>query len=184
MSQQDVHWKRLNRETLLDSPYMKVWQDTIKLPSGRIVDDYSVAALPNGVIVVATDENDNLIMFDEYKYAVDATVLTFPAGGIDEHESPMVAAARELLEETGYESNDLELLAELYVYPSKIKHTNYIVRAKNAKQVANADYEDTETISETQLIPTTQLREMRKSGKFNTTYLLAALALAFPESFS
>lgn len=182
MDSPDVHWKRLDRETLLNSPYMQVWQDIVELPSGEIINDYSVASLPNGVIVVATDENANLIMFNEYKYAVDTTILSFPAGGIDGDESPIEAAARELLEETGYQSTEFEQLAALFVHPSKIKHIDYIVRAKNATQVKNVEHESTEMIGSIQLVPINRIKELREEGKFNTTYLLSAIALAFPES--
>ena len=102
---------------------------------------------------------------------------------MDGDESPVQAAARELLEETGYESTDFELIGEFYVYPSKIQHTNYMVRAKNAKKIKEIDHEATETIGEVQLIPISKLKKLRLSGKFNTTPLITALALAFPETF-
>lgn len=184
MNQSDIHWKQLERKTLLDTPYMKVWQDNVELPNGSVIEDYSVISLPDGVIVVATDEDNNLIGFDEYKYAVDETLFTFPAGGIDKNETPIETAARELLEESGYVSDNLEQIAELYVYPSKVKHTNYIVRAKNAKKLSSVAHEETETIGQVQLIPVSTLKELRLAGKFNTTYMLSALALSFPESFN
>lgn len=164
---------------------MKVWEDTVKLPSGATVDDYSVVDLPDGVLVVATDTDNNMILFEEYKYAVNDTVLTFPAGGIDEGETPAEAATRELLEETGYESSEVEILTSLYPYPSKIAHTNYIVRVKNAVKTSdNAHSElEAEVIGDIKLIPTKEIRELRKAGKFNTSYVLAAVALAFPEEF-
>lgn len=176
-------WERIHRSTLLDSPYMIVWQDSVRLPNGLVIDDYSLADLPDGVLVVATDENDNMIMFDEYKYAVDDTVLTFPAGGIDGDESVLEAAKRELLEETGYYSEEVELLSKLYPYPSKINHTDYIVRVKNAKKIADRRLEATESIGEVVLISASELKQLRKSGRINTSYVMAAVSLAFPEIY-
>ena len=162
---------------------MQVYEDSVCLPNGETINDYSVAKLPDGIIVIATDEKHNLIIFDEYKYAVDETILTLPAGGMDKEETPIQAAARELLEETGYESTELELIGEFYVYPSKIQHTNYMIRAKNAKKITDIGHEATETIGEVQLIPVSKLKELRLAGKFNTTPLITALVLAFPETF-
>lgn len=176
-------WKQLERREVYGSPFMRVWEDTVELPNGVVLDDFSGVTLPDGVLVVATDTEDNLLLFDEYKYAVNDTVLTFPAGGIDGDESPEQAAARELLEETGYESNDLEILAKTYPYPSKITHTNYIVRAKNAVKTTTETLGEAETVGKLQKVPVAELHELRISGAFTTPYMLAAIALAFPGDF-
>lgn len=164
---------------------MQVWEDSVELPSGDVIDDFSVVDLPDGVLVVATDTEGRMILFEEYKYAVNDTVLTFPAGGIDEGETPLEAASRELLEETGYESSEVELLTSLYPYPSKLAHTNYIVRVKNAVKVSDHAHSsiEAEVIGDLQLVPVAKLRELRLSGKFNTSYNLAAIAIAFPEDY-
>jgi ADP-ribose pyrophosphatase len=179
-------WKQLERRISYDSPYMTVWEDTVELPSGQTINDFSGVNLPDGVLVVATDEDDNLLLFEEYKYAVNDTVLTFPAGGIDGSESPEAAALRELKEETGYEASEAKVLTHLYPYPSKITHTNYIVRVTNAVRATDLDHSDTEvdSIGQLQRIPLHELSGLIAENRFTTSYMVAALALAFPEHFS
>jgi 8-oxo-dGTP pyrophosphatase MutT (NUDIX family) len=173
-------WKRLARNTFHDTRFLKVHEDTVELPDGSVINDYSVMTLPDGVLVVATDENDKLILFREYKYAIDKMVLSFPAGGMDGDESPVEAAARELIEETGYGGGEVEYLAPLSVYPSKMEHITHIVRVKNAKKITDVKHEATEAIGEIELVSPDQISRLIKERQFDTTYMLAGLALAFP----
>ncbi len=172
------HWKRLGRQTVIDTQFLKVYSDKIALPSGAIIEDYSTVTLPSGVVVVATDENDQLITQFEYKYAIDKVVLNLPSGSVENGLSPLETAAKELLEETGYASDDLELIQTTYEYPSKLDHVIHIVRARSARKVSNTAHEQTETISPVHLI---QADMEDYGGIFDTTYNITALALTLPQ---
>jgi ADP-ribose pyrophosphatase len=178
MDSQIEHWKRLSRKSLVDTKFLKVYEDTVELPNGTIFDDYTVAALPSGVVIVATDVEGKLLTQFEYKYAIDKIILNLPSGSVEDGDSVFVTAAKELLEETGYVSEELELIQETYEYPSKLSHSLYIVRAKNAKKVQDAVHEDSESISEVRLI-SADMQDY--GGVFDTTYNITALALTLPE---
>lgn len=178
MVQKPQHWKQLNRKTLLDTRFMSVYQDTVELPNGQVFDDYTVAKLPSGVVIVATDSEGNLITQYEYKYAIDQVILNLPSGSVEGGKAPLEVAAQELLEETGYISDELELIQTTYEYPSKLTHELHIVRAKNAKKVQDPTHEASESISEVYLIPS---GSKDYEGVFNTTYTITALALTIPE---
>lgn len=177
----DAHWTQSRRRTIYTSPYMEMYLDDVELPTGEVIHDYSLASLGDGVVVVATDEHNKLITFREYKYAANKFLLGFPGGGIDGSESPVEAAARELLEETGYSSSEFEYIAALEVYPSKIIHTSHVVRARDARRVAQPAHEQSESISEVQLVDLKDIAELQRRGELNATYLLSALALTLPE---
>lgn len=76
-----MSWRRLSRKSIYETAHLSLYEDTVEILDGHKIDDYSVVALPDGVCVVATDEEENIITFHEYKYAADKTLLTFPAGG-------------------------------------------------------------------------------------------------------
>lgn len=178
MSEILPEWERLKRSVLVDKPFMKVYQDTVKLPDGAIIDDYTVVSLPSGVIVVATDIEGRLLAQYEYKYAINRTILNLPSGSVEDGVSVLETAKKELLEETGYDSTEFELINTLYEYPSKADHLVHIVRARNAKKITSVQHEQTESISEVILL-TPETR--RATGVFDTTYAVSALALTLPE---
>ncbi len=173
----DTHWKRLSRSTLVDTRFLKVYNDRVQMPTGHVIDDYSVVSMPSGVIVVATDRQGRLITHFEYKYAIDKTILNLPSGSIEGDEPVLEVAARELLEETGYASDDLTLIQTVYEYPSKADHVIHIVRAKNAQKVSDVRHEETESISPVHLI---DINAQDYGGVFDTTYNITALALTLP----
>lgn len=171
-------WERLHRKQLFTSDFLTLFEDTVKLPNGVQINDYTVANLPSGVVVVATDGDNKLITQYEYKYAIDKTILNLPSGGIEGGEGVIEVARRELLEETGYVSNDMECIRTLYEYPSKLDHVIYVVRAKNARKLQDVRHEETEFISEVHLITP---KDINSEVTFNTTYNISALALTLPE---
>jgi len=173
-----THWKQLRRTSLVDTPFIRVYSDKIQLPAGQIIEDYTVVSLPDGVVVVATDEHNRLITQFEYKYAVDRTILNLPSGGVDPGQGILQAAAKELREETGYVSDDLELIQSIGEYPSKQTHSLHIVRAKNARKVVDVEHEVTESISKVNLI-TSDMDNY--GGVFDMSYTIAAIAGTVPD---
>jgi ADP-ribose pyrophosphatase len=176
--QKPEHWKKLGRKTLYESKFLSLHIDQVSLPNGTVIPDYSVVDLPSGVVIVATDQENRLITQFEYKYAIDKVILNLPSGSMEPGVDILDMAKRELREETGYESDDMELIQTLYEYPSKLSHTIHIVRAKNAYKAHTTSHEDTESISEVHLI-SPDMEDF--GGIFDATYTVSAIALTLPE---
>ncbi|MBL7048862.1 MAG: NUDIX hydrolase [Nitrospira sp.] len=64
------------------------------------------------VVVIPVTTSNEVIFIRQYRPALDNYIVEFPAGLIDEGESALQAAARELIEETGYVSDDLQFIKE------------------------------------------------------------------------
>jgi len=174
-------WKQLDRKTLVDTKFLKVYQDTVELPNKKIFDDYTVVKFNDPVVIVGVDENNRVLTITEYRYAHDQILFSLPAGAIDAGESPIEAAERELLEETGYTADTFELVGELYEYPTKAAHTTRVVRATNIKKVAEPRHEPTEFIENIQLQDIETLKKAIRSNEIKTAVAVSSLCLALPE---
>ena len=99
-------WTLLSSEMAFDHRFYKLRRDTVRLPNGRVVDDYLVSQRPSVAITVPLTAENNVILVRQYKHGVQAITLEFPAGTF-RSESPATAAARELEEETGYSPSNM-----------------------------------------------------------------------------
>jgi ADP-ribose diphosphatase len=180
---QHPQWQRLDRQTIHNSPHLRVHLDTVQLPNGDTIDDYSVVEFNDVVMCVATDAAGDVIMLREYRYAVDQTMWTLPAGTIRRGaEEPRLAALRELQEETSYTAHDIKLVAELHDFPTKATHIVYVFRIRGAAPTAATAHEATEQIEVNNVSPH-EVKQLIKTGQIKTASNIGALVLALPELF-
>jgi ADP-ribose pyrophosphatase len=105
------HWQVLSRRTVYAAePYLKVLVDTVRLPDGRVIDDYHQLETGPSAVVVGETPEAKLLVLREYRHGTRRIGYTFPGGRIDARETPLDAARRELLEETGYVPHDIRPL--------------------------------------------------------------------------
>lgn len=169
-------WEKLNRKNLIDSKFLKVYEDTVRIPnSGIVFDDYTIVTLNSPVLVVAVNDLNQVIIMHEYRYAHDIVMPSLPAGAIDEGETPLEAAERELLEETGYKAEELKYIGELHEYPPKLNHKTHIVLATGIRKVAEPRYEPTEYVERIELLDASTVLEMIKRNEIKTAVIATAL---------
>jgi ADP-ribose pyrophosphatase len=98
-------WETISRRTLLKgNRFLSVEEHTLRLPDGRILDDWAWVITPDYVTIATVDERNRFLCFRQTKYAVDGLSLAPPGGYLDPGETPEAGARRELMEETGCEA--------------------------------------------------------------------------------
>lgn len=115
-------WKVLKSEKLLSKgTWMNLRQERVQLPSGSIVPEWFVLEFPTWINVIAITKDGLFVMEDQYRHALGQTHFELVAGVVDEGETPLEAAKRELSEETGFGGGEWKLF--LTTSPNPTNHT-------------------------------------------------------------
>jgi ADP-ribose pyrophosphatase len=142
----DLTWKICHSEYIHKGPWATMRVDKCEMPDGRIVDEYYVLEYPNWVNAVALTTDNKVIMVRQYRHAANIVSLEIPGGVIDGDEAPEAAMRRELLEETGYQFDDVELLCTIYANPSTSNNHTYCYLAKGGIKVQEQDLDEHEEV--------------------------------------
>lgn len=166
-------WPVEARETVFTCPWLSVHRETVRRPDGERSDYYLGDAGGDAIAVVA-EHDGRLVLVSEYRPKLHQRILGCPAGGIEDDESPVDAARRELREETGYEAGTLRVL-QSYWPTASVEMRRYVVYATDLEQVG-AEPEDTEFIDVVELPVEEALERARENGVpgwFLTSLLIA-----------
>lgn len=143
-------WHVLSTRKIFSAPpWIKVYVDKIKLPGGRIVEDYYRVGMPEYVMIFARNEDGEILFLRQYRHAVNKIVLALPTGSIEQGESPDIAARREFLEETGYQATVWNYIGSFVVDGSKGCGRAHFYIAEKLEKIADPvedDMEETETL--------------------------------------
>lgn len=112
-------WKTLASRMALDHPWFRVREDTVKLPNGIVLDDYTVWLDREVVLIVPVTSDGKFVFVRQYKHGANDIMIEFPAGYVEPDEPFDEAAKRELEEETGYRVSALTKIGQLAHNPTK-----------------------------------------------------------------
>jgi ADP-ribose pyrophosphatase len=170
-------WTILNSKMVLDHPWCQVRQDEIKLPNGKVIDDYFVNLKPEVALILPITSNQEIVFVRQYRHAFGDFFIELPAGSFHpEQESAEVAAVRELAEETGYITQQVQKIATLYDKPSKDTNQIHLFLAENVIKAKEQQLDITEEI-EVILIPIESVLAKITQGEIAVAGTVAALFL-------
>jgi len=171
-------WKTKARQTVLnDSPWLSVEYHTVELPDGRLIPNWPWVITPDYINVVAVTEDERFICFRQVKYGIDGVTLAVVGGYIEAGEEPLMAAQRELLEETGHEATDWLSLGSYLVDPNRGMATGHLFLARRAHYVTPRDADDLEE-QELLLLTREEIESALEKGEIKVLAWAAAVAFA------
>jgi ADP-ribose pyrophosphatase len=116
----------------------------VRLPDGQIIDEWPLVNLRDYVNVLAVNSNGKALITEGYKHGVGRSSWQVVGGYLEPDENPLVAAQRELREETGCESDGWESIGRFVVDLNRHAGIGYVFLAHNVRQIGMPSSDDLE----------------------------------------
>lgn len=173
----DTTWQILAERVLVDRPpWLWLSEQDVRLPDGRVIDGYLVAQAPDYAIIFARDREGRIVATEEYKHGPGRVVVHLPAGYLEPGEDPLLAAQRELREETGYEAASWRSLGVFCEDGNRGMGWGHYFLAQQAYPVVAADPGDLSEIRTILLTPA-ELRQAVYEGRVAVADVVACIML-------
>jgi ADP-ribose pyrophosphatase len=143
---------------LTTTPIFRIREDEAENPRTGSVRPYVALEAPDWVNVIALTPEGELVLVRQWRHGTRRFELELPAGALEPGESPEAAAARELLEETGYTARSISRLGEVAPNAAFQTNTCYTVLAEDCRRTGETKFDEGEDI-EIVLCSPSQLRE-------------------------
>jgi len=167
----ELREKIINKEDIFKGKIIDVKMLDVELPNGKKAKREVV--YHNGAVGILALKEDNIIIVEQYRTAIEDILLEIPAGKIDGDEDPLECAHRELREETGYISEKMEYIGEIV---TSVGFCNEIIKlycATDLKYVG--DDRDEDEFLNVKEMPLGELRELIRKGKIIDSKTLSAI---------
>lgn len=164
MALKQERWRVLRSWYLINNEFLKVRKDEVQLPDGRIYDQYYVIENADWVAIFCLTRGGHVLLTRQYKHGISEFVLELPAGSVHAGETPRQAAARELLEETGFAAEHFELIGDFIAEPTSHTARIYLFLAKDGCR-AQEPKRDSRELIEVESVPVAKLLDLVRSGQ-------------------
>ncbi|SHI53336.1 ADP-ribose pyrophosphatase YjhB, NUDIX family [Nocardiopsis flavescens] len=131
-----MRWTVHSEEPLYTDPWLDVRTADVEITGGRRLEHRLIRSAP-GAGAVVMDERDRVLLEWRHRFIPDVWGYEIPIGGVEPGESPRDAAAREVLEETGWRPGPLRPLLHVHPTPGISDSEHHIFFADAAEHVGD-----------------------------------------------
>lgn len=167
--------KRLSRMVIYENPWVNLYVDKVQFPDGRIIEKHHLLDFEKEAVAVLVENAQSQILFvHAYRYAIDTIEWEIPAGVLENGESILEAAEREVQEESGYETTNHELIYTYYPMNGISNAVFHIVRCQSTRKTGDFDRNE---VKEFKWVARQEIQEMVEHKLIKDGFSLTALLL-------
>ena len=172
--------KRMGRELAYQGTVLKVYKDHMKFSNGN-TEDRDFIHHDGAAAVIPVMDDGKILMVKQYRNALERDTLEIPAGKLDDpDEEGIVCASRELKEETGYSSDDLEWLLTIRTTVAFCDERIEVFVARNL--IPGEQHLDEDEFVDVKAYKLEELKGMIFEGKIQDSKTMAAI-LAYESKY-
>lgn len=171
--------KTIQSQEIFSGKVISLHLEDVELPNGK-TSKREIIKHPGAVAIIALTDDNKIVMVEQYRKALERTIVEIPAGKLEKGEEPAVCARRELEEETGYVCENLELLVSFYTSPGfadEIVHVYLATGLTQKEDSAALDEDEFVNLEELTLNEAVQYIKEQKIHDAKTVYAVQYLQL-------
>jgi ADP-ribose pyrophosphatase len=140
-------WAILKREPVEDFKLFQIQKKQVRSPRTGETREVQAIQFVDWVLILPLTADEQVIMVHQYRHGIERICLELPGGLVDPaDDSSAFSAQRELLEETGYQADQIMLIGECYPQPAILSNKCFFYLAKNATKVQPPHLDSAEDI--------------------------------------
>lgn len=156
--------KTIRSERIYEGKIINLKVDEVDLPNGR-TSKRELIEHPGAVAILALTADNKIIMVEQYRKALERSIIEVPAGKLEKGETPETTAMRELEEETGYTADSLELIQSFSTSPGFADEVVHLFFAEGLYKSETGAVTDDDEFVELMEVTIQEAEEMMKDNR-------------------
>lgn len=166
-------------KVLFETPAFQLYEKKVVRSSDQNEEKFFSLSSPDWVLGVPLTSDGDLVLIEQDRAGVEDLILEFPGGSIEERDTSRKTVQKEILEETGFQSDHWISLGQFWSNPAIVNNRIHLFCTLDAKKVQDQQLEAFECIR-VRLTPLNEMPQLIENGIFASALSLLAYQLAKP----